>query len=377
MITVTEEEIQRWKALPETPMKWDDYQWDLGEERVPITVAFGAGLNSTAMVIGAVFQGQPLDLILFADTGNERPETYKHLEQVSEWLQDHGYPAIEKVQRDGDYESLGDRCKGEDMGPSLAYGYQSKACSKKWKVAPQRKRIKRWEPAQRAWDQGELVIKLIGYDAGETHRYTEASDEEKGYEFEYPLMDWRWDRDDCERVIMFADGICLPPKSACFFCPATKPEEILQLRRRHPDLFEEAIEIEKAMQRDLQKDSSIEGLAGRHSWQKIVEAADQQPELIDRVRVRTMECNCYEGERSRDEEMNEYLAEKVDPEEKELPFQFERAAEFDEMIEAQRAGAEKEEEQASVDVPLKQLEMTIPDAPEGGASGEEASARLS
>ena len=363
MITVTEEEIQRWKALPETPMKWDDYPWDIGEERIPVTVAFGAGLNSTAMVIGAVFQGQPLDLILFADTGNERPETYTHRDQVSEWLQEHGYPGIETVSRDGDYESLGDRCEGENMGPSLAYGFGNKGCSKKWKVTPQRKRIKRWEPAQRTWERGEYIIKLIGYDVGETHRYQEAYDDDNGYEFEYPLVDWKWDRDDCERVIMFADGICRPPKSACFFCPSSKPQEILELRRKHPDLFQKAIEIEKAMQSTLQEESSIEGLAGKHSWQDIVKAADEQPDLIDRIDTRTMECDCYDGERSRDEEMNEYLAEKVDPEEKELPFQFERASEFDEMIEAKRAGGEANDGETKVDVSVEQLEMTIPESP--------------
>lgn len=358
MITVTEEEVDRWRNREETPMKWDEYPWDIGEKRLPVTVAFGAGLNSTAMLIGAVFQGQPIDLILFADTGNERPETYKHRDQVSEWLQAHGYPAVETVSRDGDYESLGDRCKGEDMGPSLAYGFRHKACSQKWKVAPQRKRIQNWEPARRAWDQDEYVIKLIGYDVGETHRYQEAYDDQNGYAFEYPLVDWRWDRDDCERVIAFADGICMPPKSSCYFCPSMKPEEILQLRRRHPDLYEDAIEIENAMQSTLQEDSSIEGLSGKLSWQKIVEAADKQPELLDKVRTREMECSCYDGQRSRDEDMNDHLSSNIDPEDKELPFPFEQASELDEARAAERSGGEAEEE---VDVTVEEVQATIPD----------------
>ena len=361
MITVSEEEIERWRSTPETPMKWDEYPWDVGEERLPVTVAYGAGLNSTAMLIGCVYQGQPIDLILMADTGNEVPNTYLHRDQVSEWLQSKGYPPVETVRRDGDYDSLGERCKGEDMGPSLAYGFRKKACSRKWKIRPQRKRIKSWAPAQRAWDQGELVLKLIGYDVGETHRYQEAYDDEEGYMFEYPLVDWKWDRDDCERVIMFADGICLPPKSSCYFCPSMKPEEILQLRRRHPDLYEDAIEIEKAMQRTLQEDSSIEGLAGKYAWQDIVEAADKQPELLDKIRTREMQCRCYDGGRSRDEDMNEHIAESVDPEEKKLPFPFERASEFDEMREAERAGGDDQEEE-TVDVSVEQLEMTIPDS---------------
>jgi 3'-phosphoadenosine 5'-phosphosulfate sulfotransferase (PAPS reductase)/FAD synthetase len=46
---------------------------------VPHIVAFGGGVDSTAMVIGLVNRNQPIDLILFADTGAERPETYKHI----------------------------------------------------------------------------------------------------------------------------------------------------------------------------------------------------------------------------------------------------------------------------------------------------------
>lgn len=361
MITVTEKEVERWRSTPDTPMKWQEYPWEVGEERIPVTVAFGAGLNSTAMLIGCVLQGQPLDLILFANTGNERSETYMHCQQVSDWLERHGYPPVEVVSRDGKYDSLGDRCKGEDMGPSLAYGFQKKACSQRWKVRPQRKRINNWEPAQRTWEQGEYILKLIGYDVGETHRYQEAYDDNKGYMFEYPLVDWKWDRDDCERVITFADGICLPPKSSCYFCPSMKPEEILQLRRRHPDLYEDAIQIEKAMQSTLQEESSIEGLAGRHSWQDIVKAADEQPELLDRIRTRTIECSCYDGTRSRDEDMNEHLSDQISMDEKSLPFPLEKAGDLDEEREAQRSGGEEATDEKEVDVTIEQLEMSIPD----------------
>jgi hypothetical protein len=74
-----------------------------------------------------------------------------------------------------------------------------------------------------------------------------------------------------------------------------------------------------------------------------------------------MQCRCYDGGRSRDEDMNEHIAESVDPEEKKLPFPFERASEFDEMREAERAGGDDQEEE-TVDVSVEQLEMTIPDS---------------
>lgn len=67
-------------------------------ERQPVLVSYGAGTNSTAMLIEIVRLGQPVDGILFADTGGERPETYEYVEMFSAWLVARGYPRIEIVQ---------------------------------------------------------------------------------------------------------------------------------------------------------------------------------------------------------------------------------------------------------------------------------------
>ena len=40
----------------------------------PIVVAYGMGVDSTAMLIGMYLRGLRPDLILFADTGGEKPE---------------------------------------------------------------------------------------------------------------------------------------------------------------------------------------------------------------------------------------------------------------------------------------------------------------
>ena len=50
-------------------------------------VSYGAGTNSTAMLIGLHERGERPDLILFADTGGERPETYRHRDAVSKGFQ--------------------------------------------------------------------------------------------------------------------------------------------------------------------------------------------------------------------------------------------------------------------------------------------------
>jgi 3'-phosphoadenosine 5'-phosphosulfate sulfotransferase (PAPS reductase)/FAD synthetase len=47
-----------------------------------LSVAFGGGTNSTAMLCGFRERGIKPDLILFADTGGELPETYEHVMEM-------------------------------------------------------------------------------------------------------------------------------------------------------------------------------------------------------------------------------------------------------------------------------------------------------
>jgi len=63
-----------------------------------ITVSsFGGGTDSTAMLIGMYQKGEKVDLILFADTGGEKPHTYEHIKRFSAWLVEHGMPEITVV----------------------------------------------------------------------------------------------------------------------------------------------------------------------------------------------------------------------------------------------------------------------------------------
>lgn len=105
------------------------------------------------------------------------------------------------------------------------------------------------------WEAGQTVVKLIGFDSTEDHRtYATAGGKnicpEKGlphyddrYEKRYYLREWGIDREACGRIIVNA-GLPLPPKSACFFCPAMKDAEIAALKIEDPVLYALAIEME-------------------------------------------------------------------------------------------------------------------------------------
>ena len=52
----------------------------------PLVVSYGGGMDSTAILVGFAAAGIVPDLIVFADTGAERPETYAALD----WARRHG-----------------------------------------------------------------------------------------------------------------------------------------------------------------------------------------------------------------------------------------------------------------------------------------------
>lgn len=65
-------------------------------------------------------------------------------------------------------------------------------------------------------------------------------------QLEYPLIDLRMSLNDCIATIQEA-GLPPPPKSACYFCPYHRPVYWSELRQDHPDLFADAVAIEKRL----------------------------------------------------------------------------------------------------------------------------------
>ena len=236
----------------------------------PLVVAYGIGVDSTALLVGLQQERITPDLILAADTGDEKPETYAYLPIIGTWLKRVGFPPVTVVKnprpRSGD-QSLSDSCLRLGTLPALAYGKHQ--CSLVWKVEPQIRFLKRWPPALEAWSEGDAVTVFIGYDASPRdicRRFKAEGKSMPGCNNAFPLIAWGWDRARCVREITRA-GLPVPVKSACFHCPASKPAEIFVLRERSPHLFAKAVLMERtARARGLKR---IAGLGRRFSWEAL------------------------------------------------------------------------------------------------------------
>lgn len=252
-----------------------------------LVVAYGGGVNSSAFLIEFARQRIIPTLILFSDTGGERPSTYAFIEQFSAWLQGQGLPEIFTVKKGGMQETLEENCLRKGMLPSIAYGF--KTCSEKYKIRAQEKFVRHWPPTRAILKAGGKLVKVIGYDAGESRRAKVYEHHE--YDYWYPLIEWGWDRAKCEQVVHEAGF--KPAKSACWFCPSSTKPEILQLGQEYPELLQRAIAMEENAKANL---VTVKGLGRRFSWGEFIAAVKaQQPDACKWEGDTEMPCGCYDG----------------------------------------------------------------------------------
>ena len=251
-------------------------------------VAFGGGTDSTAELIEMVKRGEPAPhTVLFGDTEGEHPHTYAHIWRFSQWLLDHGYPAITIVHAGSSGgEGLEAMCLRLGVLPSVAYGW--KTCSQRFKVEPQEKWINNDPACRAARAAGDPITMCIGYEYGEERRVRPSA--MKGVVNRYPLIEWKMDREACVETIRAA-GLPPPGKSSCFFCPNMTKPEIGALQRMYSTLAARALAMEANAAASGK--SRVAGLGRRFAWGDYLAglptpAVAEQPDP----------CGCYDGDES-------------------------------------------------------------------------------
>lgn len=248
-------------------------------------VSFGGGVNSSGMLLGMYEKGIACDVILFADPGAEKPETYHHRNEFSEWLVAHGYPPITTVREER--WTLEQECLDKKTLPSIVTGMRS--CSDKYKIRPQKRYVAELPEAQEIWRGGGSVTRFIGFDAGEPWRVQEA--ESSRYVNRFLLVEWGWDREDC--IAAFErHGLPIPPKSSCFYCPEMTEREIVDLNDNHPELAQRAI----AMEHNNTTLYGVKGLKRTMSFEQIIDYHDRQGVLPILNQPPRIPCMCFDGE---------------------------------------------------------------------------------
>lgn len=208
------------------------YVSTIGLQRDPETfymVSLGGGVNSTAMLIKLIKAKLPIDMIIFADVGAnaESLKTYEFLERhLAPYLARHGL----KIDGAGwtRFKSIVDHMANEEMLPII----NKRWCTANYKVKPIRRKVR---PLMKAQGKKKLV-QYLGIAVDEAQRMKPVLDV-KYIQNAYPLVDWRIDRKECVRIIE-AEGLPVPVKSSCVFCPFRATSEFVKIYNEDRPLFD-------------------------------------------------------------------------------------------------------------------------------------------
>lgn len=196
-------------------------------------LSYGAGVNSTALMV-AVFTKQCQLAggklrIVFADTQDEKDETYAYLYQ-------HAMPYARKHGHTIEVVKAGEGVLERFERLSVTGSRLIRSCSDEAKIRPIRRHIL----AHGTPDD----VQLIGIHAGEKKR---ARHQARPGDLPrmFPLLDLDWDQRDCESAIT-EGGLPIPVKSGCWHCPFMRVREVVSLAINAPDRFGRIVRLEDA-----------------------------------------------------------------------------------------------------------------------------------
>lgn len=189
-------------------------------------LSFGGGVNSVALMILLLRERLPFDGAVFADTGGELPETYTYLKLAKRFLREHGVP-LTVVSKNG--KSLYDTAWERRVFPSAVWRWSTRD----FKITPILRHYRSLgghvnQYLAIAWDE------IIRMKDSRVEYVTNL----------YPLIDRRITRDGCLELIQ-SEGLPIPPRSACYFCPFNSVDRWRWLFENHPELYENAMALEE------------------------------------------------------------------------------------------------------------------------------------
>jgi hypothetical protein len=250
-----------------------------------LVVSLGVGRDSVALLILLWKLGIRPDLILFADAGGEKAETYAYIPVLNRWLARVGFPEITILRRRQTRkqdQTLAAQMLRLGTLPSIAF--QKGACSQTWKQVVQQVYVRAWTPAQESWNHNRRVVFAIGFEADECDRVERANTyaaakPNRFFRNWFPLVEAKLTLDGCIDLIKSV-GLGVPPKSSCTFCPSSKVHEIVWLSEHEPGSFLRALVMEA---RALPGLKTIKGLGGRAFRWRDLDCATAYVAVADQI----------------------------------------------------------------------------------------------
>lgn len=207
-------------------------------------LSLGAGVQSSTLLLMACVGEESIDAAIFADTGWEPAEVYRHLE----WLK--GQAAAAEIPL---YTVSGGDLRADALDkthrfasmplyvrhPDGTKGMLRRQCTKEYKIAPIRRKLR----AMGA-DAKHPVALLMGISIDEAIRMTDSK--VRYIQHAYPLIARDMSRYDCQ-LWLEGHGYPPPPKSACIGCPFHNDVQWRHLKDTAPLDWQDAVAFDEAI----------------------------------------------------------------------------------------------------------------------------------
>lgn len=210
-----------------------------------IVLSLGAGVQSTVMALMAELgELERPDCAIFADTGWEPRDVYRHLE----WLESRLSFPVHRVSAGNirDDAVAGINTTGQRFASMPFFtsgnGMGRRQCTSEYKIKPIRKKIREMLGRERGPVQVGAVQQWIGISTDEMQRMKDSG--VKFIQNRFPLIENRMSRTDCQSwFVRRFPGVPLV-KSACVACPYKSNSEWMMLAA---DEFEDACRFDDAV----------------------------------------------------------------------------------------------------------------------------------
>jgi len=211
-------------------------------------LSLGAGVQSSTLLM-KIYNGEiaPVDVAIFADTGNEPQEVYDWFEFLKDKVKDKIKILIVKEDR-----NTGDISK-DIMSPTGFFasipvytinkdqskGMTLRTCTDRYKIQPINKKIRELLEVENL--RGKVVEMVMGISFDEIQRAKYPPN--KWAVHCYPLVENKITRHDCLHYFESL-GFPTPPRSACIMCPYHSNEDWQRFKEEQPENFKFAVEFD-------------------------------------------------------------------------------------------------------------------------------------
>lgn len=229
-------------------------------------ISLGAGVQSTTMLLMAIhgeIEPKP-KYAIFADTGWEPKDVYDHLAWLKPYACKNGIEVIEtnagNIRDDIMFASL-----TQTRTANMPYYVKSKngekgiiprGCTGEYKIDALNKvarELMGYKPRMRM--PAASVTRWMGISWDEIQRMK--TSQNKWEILRYPLIEKEMTRLDCMNWLT-RNGYKIPPKSSCVGCPFHSDRMWLEIKRKAPEEFQQAVELEKVLH-----ENGLRGMKGK------------------------------------------------------------------------------------------------------------------